>query len=313
MRVAVAEFRIDANIARPAPLPPGKGLAQMDLDLGHLLRDQQGSLVLEGFPPPRLLPKPAAPRRLRADGDELRQIREHVLARIAPDQDNPAPAILSSLTAPALPAEWPKAEYTSPAAAIPRSRAKRVLDVVGAAGLLFLLLPLLFFVGIFVALDGHGPVLFLQRRCGMGGSVFRIFKFRTMITCDDGDTVAQTARDDRRITRFGAFLRRTSIDELPQLFNVLTGEMSLVGPRPHAAAHDRTFAQTLPHYAGRYLVRPGITGLAQVRGQRGAIHDPEQLAGRVASDLEYIEKWSIFTDLRILAASVGVVFRPTGG
>lgn len=282
----------------------------MEGDLRRLLRDTQGSLVFgrEALPRPMVSFAPA-PR--RGGGRELRLIQQQVLARTATEAEaeaeRRAPAGSLSLVA-----ERPLPVAAPEIAVISDHPLKRCLDVTVATALLFLLVPLLFFVGLFVALDGHGPVLFLQRRCGLNGAVFRICKFRTMKVCDDGDAVAQTRRADGRITRFGAFLRRTSIDELPQLINVLVGDMSLVGPRPHAAAHDRAFLRALPAYAERYRVRPGITGLAQVRGERGAIRNRDQLARRVAFDLEYIARWSIWADLRILFASVAVVVRPTG-
>jgi len=189
---------------------------------------------------------------------------------------------------------------------------KRALDVVIAALAILALAPLLACICVLIRIDGPGPALFRQRRCGMNGRQFQILKFRTMTVCDDSDAVVQTLRRDARITRIGGFLRRTSLDELPQLFNVLSGDMSLVGPRPHAMCHDAAFAESIPSYARRYEVRPGITGLAQVRGHRGAIWTREQLVARVASDLEYIDRRSLLVDLRILLASTVVVFRPSG-
>ena len=287
----------------------------MEGDLRRLLSDTQGSLVLDSdVLTARPIPAIAAARPWRAGASELRLIQSQVLAKVASDQDfGPGHGGAAVAARPVLTLlESPAAEPEDECLPIRRSRAKRCLDVTVAVALLLALVPVLFFVGIFVALDRRGPILFLQRRCGLGGSVFRICKFRTMTVCDDGEAVAQTERNDRRITRLGAFLRRTSIDELPQLFNVLAGDMSLVGPRPHAAAHDRAFIAALPDYALRYRVRPGITGLAQLRGLRGAIRDHDQLARRVAADIEYIERWSVLADLRILVASVGIVFRADG-
>lgn len=290
----------------------------MEGDLRRLLSDTQASLVLDSDAPILRMASPApalaATRPWRAGASELRLIQSQVLAKVAPDQDfGPGVGSGASLARqrPVLTLLESPVDEPLPVP-IPHSRAKRCLDVTVALGLLILLVPLLFFVGLLVALDRRGPILFLQRRCGLGGSVFRICKFRTMTVCEDGDDVAQTAPGDRRITPLGAFLRRTSIDELPQLFNVLLGDMSLVGPRPHAAAHDRAFIAALPDYAARYRVRPGITGLAQLRGLRGAIRDHDQLARRVEADIEYIERWSVLADLRILVASVGIVFRADG-
>jgi putative colanic acid biosynthesis UDP-glucose lipid carrier transferase len=275
----------------------------MEGDLRSLLGDTRATLVVDSELP-RQGTFPASVRPHPSRSAELRLIQSQVLARVPA---GPAPGPLP------VPGHVDQGQVIAArAAAIPRHPVKRCLDVTVAAALLLLLLPVLFCVGILVLLDRHGPVLFLQRRGGLDGSVFRICKFRTMVVCDDGERVAQTRTGDWRITRLGAFLRRTSIDELPQLINVLLGDMSLVGPRPHAAAHDRVFAKALPGYTARYQVRPGITGLAQVRGQRGAIRTRHQLARRVASDLEYIEQWSVLADLRILIASFTIVFRSDG-
>jgi len=288
----------------------------MEGDLRRLLSDQRASLVLDSDTPLRPVIASTTSRARRDGSSELRLIQGHVLAKVPGDEPlialgecRPvyADAALIASAVPEVVVEPPVREIT-----IADSAAKRCLDVTVSATLLFILMPLLLAVGMLVLLDRRGPVLFRQRRCGLDGREFRICKFRTMVVCDDGDGVAQTRKGDNRITPLGAFLRRTSIDELPQLINVLAGDMSLVGPRPHAVAHDRAFAQAHPGYTARYRVRPGITGLAQVRGERGAIRSREQLARRVAADVEYIENWSIFADLRILVSSVGVVFRSDG-
>lgn len=184
------------------------------------------------------------------------------------------------------------------------SLAKRGIDVVlGGVGLV-LLSPLLGLIALLVKLDSEGPVFFRQRRRGYGGKEFLIWKFRTMSTMDDGDVVKQAERGDARVTRVGRVLRRLNLDELPQLINVLAGEMSLVGPRPHALAHDRYYETRIADYTRRLDVRPGLTGWAQVNGHRGATETLEKMELRVRHDLAYIDNWSIGLDLRILLLTV---------
>jgi lipopolysaccharide/colanic/teichoic acid biosynthesis glycosyltransferase len=161
-----------------------------------------------------------------------------------------------------------------------------------------------------VTLDSRGPVLFRQRRIGFNGREFHIYKFRTMKTLEDGAIIQQACQGDQRITRIGRLLRRFSIDELPQLFNVLKGEMSLVGPRPHALAHDREYGQVVRLYAARHNVKPGVTGWAQVNGWRGATPQLHMMVRRVEHDLWYIEHWSFWLDIKILVATVMSVWRP---
>ncbi len=182
--------------------------------------------------------------------------------------------------------------------------AKRVGDVVLAAGALVVLAPVLLAVALAIRLDGPGPVLFRQRRYGFNQEPFRILKFRTMTRMEDGADLRQATAGDARVTRVGRFLRRTSLDELPQLVNVLKGDMSLVGPRPHALAHDQRFERLVALYARRHNVRPGITGWAQVNGWRGETDTPEKIRGRVAHDLHYIDNWSMWLDLSILVRTV---------
>jgi Undecaprenyl-phosphate glucose phosphotransferase len=174
-----------------------------------------------------------------------------------------------------------------------------------AALLLLLLAPLLLMLALGVRLSGAGPVFFRQDRHGLGNRVFQVLKFRTMrAEMHDPGGVRQTARNDPRVTRFGALLRRTSLDELPQLINVLKGEMSLVGPRPlplQMRVNDRLNYEIVAEYAFRHRVKPGITGLAQVKGHRGAINTAEALKSRIAYDLYYIDHWSLWLDLKILA------------
>jgi Undecaprenyl-phosphate glucose phosphotransferase len=177
---------------------------------------------------------------------------------------------------------------------------KRVFDIVVASTLLVLGAPLFLAAAIAVKLESAGPVFFRQRRLGFNQRDFRVLKFRTMTTLDDGPQIRQATRNDKRITRVGRFLRSTNLDELPQLFNVLAGHMSLVGPRPHAVAHDSEYARRIQIYALRHKVKPGITGLAQINGLRGETDTLDKMTRRVEHDLLYIENWSLFADLRIL-------------
>ncbi len=168
-------------------------------------------------------------------------------------------------------------------------------------GIMFLAaLPVFFLVAAAIKLDSSGPVFFRQRRHGFNHNIFMVWKFRTMTVAEDGATVVQAQRDDQRVTRVGKWLRRASLDELPQLFNVLGGEMSLVGPRPHAIAHNEHYSLLLGTYASRHKVRPGITGWAQVNGYRGETDTPEKMAKRVECDLYYIRHWSLWFDIKIL-------------
>jgi len=180
------------------------------------------------------------------------------------------------------------------------SRLKRAFDTALAMVVLIFVLPLLVFVAIAIALESRGPILFVQRRTGLHGAPIKVIKFRSMIVTEDGDTVLPASRGDPRVTRIGAFLRRSSIDELPQLLNVLRGEMSLVGPRPHALAHDQYYGALVPTYVHRFRARPGITGLAQITGYRGEIRSIENMAGRVLADNDYIDRWSMWLDCKIL-------------
>ncbi|WP_052954580.1 undecaprenyl-phosphate glucose phosphotransferase [Microvirga vignae] len=181
---------------------------------------------------------------------------------------------------------------------------KRVLDVAAASTALLLLSPLMAAVAVLIKLDSTGPVIFKQNRRGFSGRQFKILKFRSMTVCENGDTVQQARRGDLRITRVGAFIRKTSIDELPQLWNVVRGEMSLVGPRPHALAHDDFYSQLIASYASRHHVKPGLTGWAQVNGLRGETPEVSDMEARVTKDLWYIDNWSILLDLRIILRTV---------
>ena len=186
---------------------------------------------------------------------------------------------------------------------------KTLLDYVVATAGLVCLAPLLVLVAIAIKLDSPGPVFFRQRRYGQNNRIFRILKFRTMVVTDDGTEVKQAERGDPRVTRVGRILRRTSIDELPQLLNVLTGDMSIVGPRPHAVAHDRLFEAKLDLFSRRRRVRPGLTGWAQVHGFRGETKTTEHIRSRMQHDLYYIDNWSVWLDIEIITRTVFVLFR----
>lgn len=187
--------------------------------------------------------------------------------------------------------------------------AKRCIDILAAAAGLILLLPLLTITALMIRLDSPGPILFRQRRLGFNGRPFHILKFRTMSVLEDGPAVCQAAKFDGRVTRLGRWLRRTSIDELPQLLNVLSGSMSLIGPRPHAVAHDNHFDKVVRNYAFRQHVKPGLTGWAQVNGQRGPTPTEADIRRRVEFDLWYIDNWSLQLDLLIIVRTVVEIMR----
>ncbi|MCX4161550.1 MULTISPECIES: undecaprenyl-phosphate glucose phosphotransferase [Paraburkholderia] len=182
---------------------------------------------------------------------------------------------------------------------------KELFDRVFAALALLALTPLLIAIALAVKVSSRGPVLFKQRRKGADGRVFRIYKFRTMRTHDEAaGVVTQATRSDARVTSLGRFLRRTSLDELPQFVNVLRGEMSVVGPRPHALEHDELYQKVVSGYIHRYRIKPGITGWAQVNGFRGETDRVEKMQGRVEHDLYYLRNWSFALDMRIVAATI---------
>ena len=176
---------------------------------------------------------------------------------------------------------------------------KRCFDFASATSLLLLLSPLMLLTALWIKLDSPGPIFFLQTRNGFNGHAFRIVKFRSMHVLEDGVSIRQATRADPRVTRIGRWLRRTNIDELPQLFNVLYGNMSLVGPRPHAAAHNSEYEKLIANYAFRYHVKPGITGWAQVNGYRGETPFTDLMKKRVELDLWYINNWSMWQDIKI--------------
>jgi putative colanic acid biosynthesis UDP-glucose lipid carrier transferase len=185
---------------------------------------------------------------------------------------------------------------------------KRISDIVISTVIVLLISPLLVAIAIGVKLSSPGPVIFRQRRNGLDGGEITVYKFRTMTTQENGPTVRQATRGDPRVTRFGAFLRRTSLDELPQFFNVLQGRMSIVGPRPHAVAHNEEYRRIIKAYMVRHKVKPGITGWAQVNGQRGETDTIEKMRARVEYDLEYLRNWSLGLDLKIIAGTIRLLF-----
>jgi putative colanic acid biosynthesis UDP-glucose lipid carrier transferase len=185
---------------------------------------------------------------------------------------------------------------------------KRASDILLAAGALLAAAPVMAAIAVRIRQSSPGPILFRQRRYGLDGREFVVYKFRTMNVCED-DTIIQATRDDPRVTPVGRFLRRTSLDELPQLLNVLAGTMSLVGPRPHAVAHNEHYRKLVSGYMLRHKVRPGITGLAQVNGLRGETADLELMYQRVQFDLEYMKNWSLGLDIRILLRTVSIILR----
>lgn len=186
---------------------------------------------------------------------------------------------------------------------------KTLEDFLLGAALLVVLSPVLIAIALAIRIQDNGPILFAQKRHGFNNAVFKIYKFRTMTVMEDGEEIRQARRDDPRITPFGRFLRRYSLDELPQLINVIRGEMSLVGPRPHALAHNHQYARMIENYSGRHKVKPGITGWAQVNGYRGETSENELMEERVRYDLDYIDNWSLWFDFKILVLTfVAVVF-----
>ena len=185
---------------------------------------------------------------------------------------------------------------------------KRAIDVLLAGFALLLFLPFLIVVSAAICLESPGPAIFRQRRTGYRGQVFTILKFRTMTVTEDTGAIRQATKNDQRVTQLGALLRKLSIDELPQLWNVLKGDMSIVGPRPHALAHDEHYGALIPTYVARFRAKPGLTGFAQVNGFRGEISDVRGMSDRVAADNSYIDAWSPALDLAILVRTVPLIF-----
>jgi putative colanic acid biosynthesis UDP-glucose lipid carrier transferase len=187
------------------------------------------------------------------------------------------------------------------------SLVKRLLDLTIGTILLVVSAPLILFAAIAIKLESRGPVFFRQRRHGWNHSIISVWKLRTMTVQEDGATIKQAVANDPRVTRVGRILRMTSIDELPQLFNVLSGEMSLVGPRPHALAHNVHYSRLIASYACRHRVKPGLTGWAQVRGLRGNSEDISQMVARAEADIWYVRNWSILLDLKIILITPFVI------
>ncbi|MDP9088300.1 MAG: undecaprenyl-phosphate glucose phosphotransferase [Pseudomonadota bacterium] len=190
-----------------------------------------------------------------------------------------------------------------------RGVTKRLTDIVLSVTILLLFLPLLLLIAVLVKFSSPGPVIFKQRRYGLDGQEIGVYKFRTMTVTEDGPQVRQASKTDKRITRIGGVLRRTSLDELPQLINVLQGRMSLVGPRPHAVAHNEEYRKLIKGYMVRHKVLPGITGLAQVNGCRGETAQLEEMEARVNYDLDYLRRWTPMLDLKIILLTAVRVFR----
>lgn len=186
---------------------------------------------------------------------------------------------------------------------------KRISDIILSILIMILISPIMLFAAIGVKLSSSGPVIFKQRRYGLDGKEIVVYKFRSMTTCDDGKDVKQATRGDSRITRFGAFIRKTWIDELPQFINVLQGRMSIVGPRPHAVSHNETYRKLIKGYMVRHKVKPGITGWAQVNGYRGETETVEKMEKRIEYDLEYLRNWSLSMDLWIIIKTAATTLK----
>ncbi|MHB8478163.1 MAG: undecaprenyl-phosphate glucose phosphotransferase [Steroidobacteraceae bacterium] len=190
-----------------------------------------------------------------------------------------------------------------------RGVTKRLTDIALSVVILLLFLPLLLLIALLVKFSSPGPVIFKQRRYGLDGQEIAVYKFRTMSVTEDGDEVRQASKSDSRITRIGGILRRASLDELPQLINVLQGRMSLVGPRPHAVAHNEEYRKLIKGYMVRHKVLPGITGLAQVNGCRGETSQLEEMEARVNYDLDYLRRWTPMLDIKIILLTAVRIFR----
>lgn len=186
---------------------------------------------------------------------------------------------------------------------------KRIMDVLFSAAILVLLAPIFLFIAVVILVTMGWPIFFTQRRYGLDGKEIKVHKFRSMRVLEDGESVNQATRDDPRVTPVGRFIRRTSIDELPQFWNVLKGQMSVVGPRPHAVSHNEMYRKLVKRYMARHKVKPGMTGWAQVHGLRGETRDIEDMKRRVQYDLDYIQRWSPELDVRIVLKTLYIIFR----
>ena len=188
---------------------------------------------------------------------------------------------------------------------------KRLSDIVIASTFLLLLLPVLMFIALGVKVSSRGPVLFNQQRYGLDGQEIIVYKFRSMKVTENGANVIQATANDARVTKFGKFIRKTSLDELPQFLNVLQGRMSVVGPRPHAVMHNEMYRKVIKGYMIRHKVKPGITGWAQVNGFRGETKTVESMKSRIDYDLQYLKKWSLLLDFSIIIKTIFLVFKDT--
>jgi len=177
---------------------------------------------------------------------------------------------------------------------------KRIFDIVVSLLILTLIFVPMLLIALLIKFDSRGPVIFKQRRYGFNGEKIVVWKFRSMKVCQDDENVPQAQRNDSRVTRLGRFLRKTSLDELPQFINVLQGRMSIVGPRPHAITHNEFYRKQIKGYMLRHKVKPGITGWAQINGYRGETETLDKMEGRIKLDLEYIRNWSILLDIKII-------------
>jgi putative colanic acid biosynthesis UDP-glucose lipid carrier transferase len=186
---------------------------------------------------------------------------------------------------------------------------KHVFDVVAAGLILLAISPLLLVIALLVKATSKGPVIFKQRRYGVNGEEILVYKFRSMSVCEDSQVVRQATQNDARVTWIGSILRRTSLDELPQFFNVLQGKMSIVGPRPHAVAHNEHYRKLIHGYMWRHKVKPGITGWAQINGYRGETDTIDKMEGRVIYDIAYLKSWSVWLDITIIFKTIKLVLK----
>lgn len=186
---------------------------------------------------------------------------------------------------------------------------KRVFDIVAASLILLAIAPLMLVIAMLVKVTSKGPVLFKQRRYGVDGDEILVYKFRSMSVCEDSRVVTQATQNDARVTHLGAILRRTSLDELPQFINVLQGTMSIVGPRPHAVAHNEYYRKLIHGYMWRHKVKPGITGWAQINGYRGETDTIDKMEGRVIYDIAYLKSWSLWLDLTIIFKTMKLMLK----
>jgi putative colanic acid biosynthesis UDP-glucose lipid carrier transferase len=237
--------------------------------------------------------------------NSLAKLQSHADSEGWTAASGPRPTVAAAPAAPAKPVVEPTKPVVEKVAS---SRRKRAFDFVMALGAILVFLPLLVTIAILVRTETSGPALFKQRRTGLHGRIFTVYKVRTMPVTEDGNVVRQATREDARVTALGAVLRKYSIDELPQLLNVLKGDMSLIGPRPHAVAHDEAWGETVPEYNRRFRARPGLTGYAAVNGCRGEVRELQAIVDRVVRDKEYIDNWSFGLDIMIVLQTIPLIF-----